>query len=367
MTEEHYDHELYKYTPEIKDADAVAYAFVNKEKTVHFPYKQPVLEGHEIRANILYAGLCLSDSKTGRSRWGPAHYPIAPGHEIIAEVSEVGKDVTNFQKGDKVAFGTLRAACDNCKYCLNNKEPLCKSAGEENYTFGFHWGGYSTQLQQPAKFFFKVPENLDLARAAPLLCAGITLYNPIKQYAKKGMKTAVIGIGGLGHLGVQFLHKLGHDVTGFTNTLEKKDFITKLGADNVVSTSDKEEFAKNKGKYDLILNTSPVSSDFEDYLGLTAPGGTFVQLGVPTSTEKVTFGINPLVINEIHLVGSLVGSRKDIEEMLVLCANENIYPICEEFAFEDFGKALDLLENGKPIFRCVVKCSDYSKEKGLFK
>jgi D-arabinose 1-dehydrogenase-like Zn-dependent alcohol dehydrogenase len=364
---EHFTHDLYKHTENIADADAVAFAFVNKEKAVAFPYKQVDLAPHELRANVLYAGLCHSDSLSVRSKWGQASYPLAPGHEIIGEVSEVGADVKDFKKGDKVAFGTLRAVCGDCKYCNINKEPLCQEVKEEKFTYGYHWGGYSTQLQQPANFFFKVPENLDLARAAPLLCAGVTVYNPIKQYLKKGMKTAVIGVGGLGHLAVQFLAKLGHEVTGVSTTLDKSELIRGLGATDVLASTDPEQMKKHAGKYDLIINTIPVSSNLEEYLSLTAPFGYFVQVGLPDVEEKVTFGINPLVINEIHLVGSIVGSRADTNEMLELCARENIYPLVEEFSFEDFDKALDKLENGKPKFRCVVNCGEYAKKHGLFK
>jgi alcohol dehydrogenase (NADP+) len=364
---ESYEHQLYKHVSDIKDADAVGYSWVNKEKAVFFPYKQPDLGDKELRANILYAGLCHSDTLTVRSLWGPASYPLAPGHEIIGEVSEVGKDVKDFKKGDKVGFGTLRAVCESCNYCKTNKEPLCQDVKEEKFTYGYHWGGYSTQLQQPANFFFKLPEKLDLAKSAPLLCAGITVYNPIKQYLKKGMKTAVIGVGGLGHLAVQFMAKMGHHVTGVTNSLSKAEFIKSLGAADVVSSNDVDQFAKHAGKYDFIINTLPVSSGFDQYLGLTAPGGYFCQVGLPDVAEKVSFCINPLVINEIHLVGSIVGSRDDTNEMLELCAKENIYPLCEEFDFEDFDKAFDKLENGRPHFRCVVDCGKYAKKHNIFK
>ena len=365
MSQEKYEHPLYIHQDKKENADAVAFAFVNKDKTVFFPYKQTTLLENELRANILYAGLCMSDSHTGRSKWGPANYPIAPGHEIIAEVSEVGSKVTDFKKGDKVAFGTTRACCEKCEYCLNNKEPLCMSCKEEVFTFGEHWGGYSTQLQQPADFFFKVPEGLDLKRSAPLLCAGITVFNPIKQYCKAGQKVAVVGIGGLGHLAVQFLAKMGCEVTAVTNRIEKKESILKLGAHNVIVMKDRDK--KFNLYHDVILNTIPVSDDFEDYLLLTKKNGTFVQLGIPDIEEKVSFCVNMLVTNEIHLVGSLVGSRRDIKEMLQLCVDKDIYPTCEEFPFEEFDKALDKLENGKPIFRCVVNCGEYSKKNGLFK
>ncbi len=366
-TFENYEHPLYIHQSKVEDGDAIAYAFVSKEKTVFFPYKQPELEDHEIRANVLYSGLCMSDSHAARSKWGPANYPLAPGHEIIAEVSEVGKGVTKYKKGDKVAFGTTRACCGSCEYCISNKEPLCINCPDELETYGFHWGGYSTQIQQPADFFIEIPEGLDLKRAAPLLCAGITVYNPIKQYAKPGMKACVIGIGGLGHLAVQFLAKLGHEVTAVTNTLEKENFIKALGATNVITMNNKDILKKFIGKHRFVINTLPVSNDFEQYLSLCAPSSYFVQVGLPDIEEKVSFGLTNFALKEISLVGSYVGSRKDTTDMLKLCVEKDIYPICEEFPFEEFDKALNRLENERPKFRCVVNVGDYSKKNGLFK
>ncbi len=361
-----YDHPLYIHCEESK-ANAFAFAFVNSEKFEKFPYILPDLAEDEIRANVLYAGLCLSDSLHGRSKWGPAMYPLAPGHEIIGVVEEVGSKVSNFKKGDKVAFGTLRDCCDNCKYCKNNKEPLCEDKNLDLFTYGLHWGGYSTHLQQPARFFFKLPENMDLRRAAPLLCAGITVYNPIKLYLKPGFKTAVIGIGGLGHLAVQFLAKMGHEVFGVTNSMEKEKFIRSLGATSVFTIDNKEDYKKNKGQFDLIINTTPQSNNFQKYLDLTARGGYFIQVGAPDVSESVSLNLLSVVFNELNIVGSLVGSRADIVEMLDFCAEKDIYPIIEEFSFEEFPKALDKLENGKPIFRCVVNCGEFSKIHGLQK
>ena len=362
---ENYEHKHYTHKKDMKDADAVAYAFVNDKKAVFFPYKQPELRPDEIRANILYAGLCLSDSKTVRSKWGPAKYPIAPGHEIIGEVVELGKDVKDFKKGDKVAFGTMRHCCGECKYCKLEKEPLCNNPKEDKFTFGEYWGGYSTQLQQPANFFFKLPQKLDYKRAAPLLCAGITMYNPIKMHLKKGMKTAVIGIGGLGHLGVQFLSKMGYEVSAVSSSLSKEKMIKELGANEVIDGSSEESLKEHNNKFDFIINTIPVSDNFEKYLKLTAPGGFFCQVGMPCVDEKISFTINTLVFNEITLVGSLVGSRSILKEMLELCADKDIYPMVEEFDFSDFEKAFDTLENGRPKFRCIVKVEDYAKKNNL--
>jgi len=363
-----YEHSLYKYTKEIKDADAVGFTAVNPEKFDFFPYKHPKLEAGEIRANILYTGLCHSDSLHARSKWFPCPYPCTPGHEIIAEVSEVGTDVKDFQKGDKVGFGTMRWVCDSCKNCKQNRETICLSdSQEEKLTYGYHFGGYSTTLQQPASHFFKLPSNLNLEKAPPLLCAGITVYSPMLKYLKPGMKTAVIGIGGLGHLACQFLSKLGHEVSAVSHSPEKFQFYKQFGVTNIVNLKSPEDIKKNAGAFDFIINTVPDNTNFTTYLSLTAKGGTFVQVGVAEATQNINFPTFLLVANEINLVGSLVGTRQDINCMLKLCAEKDIYPVIEMFSFEDFPKALDKLENGKPIFRCVVDVEKYSKSKGLFK
>lgn len=360
-----YEHKIYKHQTDEKNADAVAWCYTSAKHFEKFPYKQPALGPNEVRARMLYAGLCLSDSHTGRCKWGPANFPLAPGHENIGEVEAVGENVKDFKKGDKVAFGTMRDCCGECQYCLTGKEPLCQAEGLTKFTYGEYWGGYSTHLQQPASHFFKIPEGMDLKRAAPLLCAGITVYNPIKQYLKPGMKTAVIGVGGLGHLAVKFFSKMGHECTGVTTSMEKEDFIKSLGATDVMTLSDPEMRKKHFMKYDLIINTIPVAGNFDEYMKLLAPSGTMVQVGFPDVSEKIEISPLYLVKNELKLVGSLVGSRNEIVEMLDYCNKNDIYPICEEFAFENFDKALDRLENGKPIFRCVVDCGTFSQANGL--
>ena len=361
---ENYEHPLYKHCDE-KDADAIAYAFVNEEKMVIFPYKLPTLGDDEIRANVLYVGLCKTDSKWARGLWGPAKYPLAPGHEIIAVVKQVGSNVKDYKSGDIVAFGVIRDCCETCKYCTNNKEPLCVTGTQ--WTYDVYWGGYSTHIQQPEKFFFKLAENFDIKRGAPLLCAGITVYNPFKQYLKPGFKTAVIGIGGLGHLAVKFLAKMGYEVTAVTTSKKNSDFFKSLGATYVISVDDPQDMINNQGKFDFMINTAPASGSFDKYLTLAASCGIIVQVGIPAISESVNIGLTHIAMRELHLVGSLIGSRADIKEMLSYCVENDIYPIVEEYSFEDFPKALDKLENGKPFFRCVVNVGDYARKKGLLK
>jgi len=206
-----------------------------------------------------------------------------------------------------------------------------------------------------------------LQKSAPLLCAGVTVYSPMKKYLKPGMKTAVIGIGGLGHIAIQFLSKLGHEVTAVTTSDDKNDLIKTLGATNILNVNKAEDLEANQFSFDFIINTAPSNKDFDQLFKLTAPAGYFVQVGLPDADTNLLVPCQPLVGNEITLVGSLVGSRADTVEMLKLCAEKNIYPINEEFAFEDFDKALDKLENGRPKFRCTVNVQDFSKKHNHFK
>ena len=366
MSKESYEHKLYKHCEE-KDADAVAWAFVNKEKMVKFPFKFPTLLPNELRANILYAGLCHSDVLTVREQWGPAMFPLAPGHEIVAEVSQVGKDVKDYKKGDLVGFGTMRDCCHKCKYCKAGDEELCTGC-EEPFTYGFHWGGYATAIQQPAEFFFHLPKEFDISKGAPLFCAGATTYRPMSLYLKPGMNTAVLGFGGLGHLAVQFLKKLGHEVSVFTTTNSKEALIKKLGGDHIILSNDNKQMDDAKGKFDFIINTIPTAKGFDKYFACVAKGGYFVQVGQPALDDS-SIGCTcwDLVVKEVKLVGSCVAPRHTIKDMVKICVDKKVYPMVEEFAFDDFPKAFDKLEKGKPQFRCVVNCGEYAKKHGLFK
>ena len=182
------------------------------------------------------------------------------------------------------------------------------------------------------------------------------------------MKKAVIGIGGLGHVAIQFLHKLGHKVAAFTTSKDKEELIKKLGGDEIIISTDEEEMKKVKGKFDFVMNTLPVSEKFDKYLCTVAKGGYFVQVGLaPASDFNVTFDNSKLVINELTIVGSCVGPRQPIREMIKLCVEKDIYPMVEEFSFDDFPKAFDRLENGKPKFRCVVNVKDWAEKHGFRK
>jgi D-arabinose 1-dehydrogenase-like Zn-dependent alcohol dehydrogenase len=364
---ENYSHPFYKHTQQ-NEADAVAFTFVSGEKQVFFPYKQPELGADEIRANITYAGLCHSDAFHGRGKWFPVVYPVTPGHEICAVVAEVGSNVKDFKVGENVGFGTQRDSCGTCKYCgVEERETLCTNT-QFKFTYNPYFGGYSTQLQQPAKFFFKLPQNFDASRGAPLFCAGATVWSPIRRYIRKGDKAGVLGIGGLGHLAVQFLAKMGYEVVAFTTSDDKKEMIRSLGATEVVNVNNAEEFNRVVGQIDLIVNTLPTAKETEKLFKICAPSARWCQVGLPDQSEfGVVLPLNELILKEVQVIGSIVATRKEINEMLEFCSQHNVYPLVEEYSFEDFPKAFNRMENERPRFRCVVNVQDYSKKNALFK
>jgi len=349
-------HKNYKIVPE-GEADALAWVFTAKDQPMKkVGFKFPELQAGELRLKITYSGLCHSDLHTVREEWGPCSYPMAPGHEIVGVVTHVGSDVKEFKVGDKAGFGCQRECCGKCEWCKMDMEQLCEDV-KHKWTYNDKtWGGYATSLQQPADFFFKVPENLPEERVPPLFCAGITTYAPIARFAKAGTEVAVLGIGGLGHMAVQYLKAWGCKVTAFTSSKSKEEFIKKLGAERVVVSSE-QTLKEEAGKYSFVISTLPVSDNFIGYVGLTKKLGTFVNVRAPASDKPAQFPTPHLIFTNIKVTGSLIGSRKEIREMLEFSSKNNIVPLCEQFDFDNFPKAFDTLENGKPVFRCVVDAS----------
>ena len=361
-----YDHPFYQKC-DIKEADGVAWAFVNKDKMVQIPFKFPEIAPDEIRVNVLYTGLCQSDVHTVRETWGPCNFPIAPGHEIIGEVSLLGEEVKDFKKGELVGFGTMRDCCEDCKFCKKGKENLCIGGGE-NFTYGLYWGGYATAMQQPSKFYFHLPKGFKLEKASPLFCAGVTTYYPIEKFLTDDIQTTgVIGCGGLGHMAIQFLHKLGKHVTVFTTSEKKKELLKQLGADKIIISTDPKQMKEASQSIEFLINTIPSNIDFEPYVECIESGGKFVQVGMPAQNDTLKLNINNLVEREIEIVGSIVGPRHTINKMIDFCAKNDVYPIVEEYSFEDLPKAFEKLEHGRPHFRCVVNVRDYAEKNGLKK
>jgi len=352
-------HPTYTLVPE-QEADAVAWAFVDRDNMKKIGFKFPEIKPNEARAKVLYAGLCLTDSHAVREELGPCVYPVAPGHEIVCIITQVGSDVTNIKVGETLGFGPFRECCGACEYCNLTYDQLCRGKIEQLVVHGDkYWGGYASHIQQPADFFFKLPTNIPLERIPPLFCAGTTAYTAVANYAKPGEEVAVLGVGGVGHLAVMYAKAWGCNVTAFTSSKDKEALIKDLGADKVIVTNE-GTFRQEAGKYHLVLNTLPEGQKLNDYIGLVRPRGKFCQLGVPDVAKPSPITPFLLIFNQVSIVSAFCGSRKETRETLEFSAKNNIVPLCEMFDFEDFPKAYDKLVNGKPIFRCVVDASKFS-------
>ncbi len=251
--------------------------------------------------------------------------------------------------------------------CLSGRISHCPVIDPKyKLSYNLYWGGYSTHMMQPEGYVFKHPDGLPDNVAGPLLCAGVTTYGPIVRHLKKGMKTAVFGIGGLGHLAIQYLAKLGYDVTALTTSMSKKDLIMKLGATRVIDFNSEEDLKTWDSQFDAIINTGSGSGSYDKLLGLSIELGMIIHLGSPPYSDKISFG-NLIVAKGIKIIGSVIGSPTEVQEMLDFSTEHKIYPMCDEFDFEDMPKAFEHMESGKSIFRTVVKVKDYSEKNGYFK
>lgn len=294
-----------------------------------YEFQRRELRPNDVGIDISYAGICHSDIHQAREEWGPSIYPMVPGHEIVGTVHEIGSSVTKFKIGERIGVGVFIDSCRTCSACLSGLQQYCEGGNTGTYnsyerdgkTIAF--GGYSNNFVIDADYAVHVPENLDLEGVAPLLCAGITLYSPLKHWdAKAGTKVGVVGLGGLGHMGVKFAKALGATVTVFSHSPNKKDDALAMGADEFVVTKDPESLKPLKRKYDLILNTVSADLDISTYLNLLALDGTLVVIGLPGKPYSVGAGV--LLGARRSMAGSQVGGIPEIQEMLDFCGVHNI-------------------------------------------
>lgn len=279
----------------------------------------------------------------------------------------VGEGVTTLNVQDKVGVSPVRYSCLKCRYCKMTHTQMCE---ERIYLYGEgFFGGYCTHVQIDHNWAVKVPSGLDLQQLPPLLCAGVTTYGPLKRFQKVGAKCAVLGIGGLGHLGIQFANKMGMRVTAFTTRLHTIDALRKLGAADASHSTDKESLKKEEGKYDVVLSTLYIEDPelYQLHQRLTKPGGVHIMVGVPDNSAIYQLDTEYLVNNEITLAGSNVGSIKEVAEMMQFAADYGIESVNEHFDFGDFPKALHRAEKEHPHYRCVINVVDWAKKNGFDK
>jgi len=321
------------------------------EKLQPFSYETGELGAEQVDIRVINCGLCHSDLSMINNDWGMTAYPIVPGHEIIGEVVAAGNAVKNVKVGDKVGLGWFSGSCMSCHECMDGSHHLCSSA---EFTIGGRHGGFADHVRSHWSWAIPLPNGIDLAKAGPLLCGGITVFNPIIFAGVKATdKVGVIGIGGLGHMALKFLNKWGCEVIAFSSNPDKKKSILEMGATKVVDSTDPEELAKIAGSLNFILNTTNVTLDWNSYLVALAPKGKFHNVGAVL--EPMAIPAFTLLTGEKSVSGSPLGSPSLTQTMLEFCVRHDIYPITEEFPMTQVNEAIAHLEAGKTRFRIVLK------------
>jgi uncharacterized zinc-type alcohol dehydrogenase-like protein len=315
---------------------------------------------HDVAFDIHFAGICHSDIHTVKAEWGQPDWPVVPGHEIAGVVTEVGSDVTKYKVGDHVGVGCFVDSCRECDNCKAGLEQYCTGEGGMKGTYNAvledgekTYGGYSGAIVVDEKYVLRIPDGISLDAAAPLLCAGITLYSPLRHWnAGPGKRVAVIGLGGLGHMGVKLAAAMGAEVTVLSQSLKKMEDGLRLGAKHYHATSDPDTFAKLAGSFDLILNTVSANLEMGDYLGLLAVDGTLVELGIPEYPMPVP--VFPLASGRRSLSGSMIGGIPETQEMLDFCAEHGVLPEIEVIEPDYINEAYERVLASDVRYRFVI-------------
>ncbi len=314
-------------------------------------YELPTIGNEEVEIKIHYCGICHSDMSMRNNDWGNSQFPFIPGHEIVGEVITLGDSVKNLKVGDHVGLGWFSESCMHCYQCLDGSHHLC---GVKEQTIVGRNGGFADYVRCHWSWAIPLPEGTDLSKAGPLLCGGITVFNPIIMAGVKPTdRVGVIGIGGLGHMAVKFLNKWGCEVTAFSSNPDKKESILKMGAHRVVNSREPGAMKEIQGKLDFILNTTNVTLDWPAYLRTLAPKGTLHTVGGVLEPMKIP--AFSLIGGEKSVAGSPLGSPALTRTMLDFCVRHDIYPTVEEFPLDQVNEAFDHLENGKARYRIVLK------------
>ncbi|MFD0959075.1 NAD(P)-dependent alcohol dehydrogenase [Paenibacillus chungangensis] len=319
------------------------------------------LQDHDVLIEIKYAGICHSDIHTARGDWGPVNYPLVPGHEIAGIVTQVGSAVTKFDVGDRVGVGCMVDSCRECNNCNRGEEQYCSNGNTGTYgaidRYGqYTQGGYSTHIVVTEDFVVRIPDEMELDVAAPLLCAGITTYSPLRHWrAAPGKKIAIIGLGGLGHMAVKLAHAMGAEVTVLSQSLKKKEDGLRLGAAHYYATNDSDTFTKLAGSFDLIVNTVSAKIDINAYLSLLALDGTLVNVGAPS--EPLPVQVFSLIPHRRSFAGSMIGGIRETQEMLDFCAEHHIAPEIEIIPANGIDEAWNRVLASDVRYRFVIDIS----------
>ena len=314
----------------------------------------------DIEIEILYCGVCHSDLHTARNDWGGTMYPAIPGHEIVGRVTKIGSEVTKLKVGDIAGVGCLVDSCQTCESCKKDLEQYCTNGwvgtynGADKHLGGHTFGGYSEKIVVDENFILKVPSNLDLAAVAPLLCAGITTWSPLRHWkVTKGSKVAVVGLGGLGHMAIKLAKGLGAEVTLFSRTPDKEKDAFELGADAVIISTDENHMQSVSGKFDLIIDTVPYVHDVNPYVATLNISGTLVLVGYLGGLEPILNTV-PMILGRKSIAGSLIGGIAETQEMLDFCGEHNIVSEIEIIKMQDINEAYERMLKSDVRYRFVI-------------
>lgn len=317
----------------------------------------------DVLIDVSYCGICHTDIHTVRGEWGPRAYPLVPGHEIVGTVAAVGAEVTRFAPGDRVGVGCMVRSCGTCASCRTGQEQDCSARvgtyADPDVDGTITQGGYAGKVVVDHDFVLRVPDGLDPAGAAPLLCAGITMYAPLRRYgAGPGKKVAIVGLGGLGHIGVKLAATMGAEVTVLSQTLKKREDGIRFGATHYHATSDSDAIAGLTGQFDLMISTLSAPFDLGTLLSLLAPGGTLVNVGIPA--EPLALHAFSLIMGRKTLTGSLFGGITQTQEMLDFCAANDITAEIEVITPDGINNAFDRVVASDARYRFVVDTASLS-------
>ncbi|MBV1825381.1 NAD(P)-dependent alcohol dehydrogenase [Komagataeibacter oboediens] len=329
-----------------------------------FSFDRRDVRSNDVAIEILYCGVCHSDLHQARNDWGNTLYPSVPGHEIVGRVTDVGSDVTHLRVGDKVAVGCMVDSCSHCDQCRQGDEQYCREGatwtynGVDRVTKEVTFGGYSRHIVVRDDFVLSVPENLDLSRVAPILCAGITTYSPLRfRNVGPGSRVGVAGLGGLGHMAVKLAAGLGADVTVISRSKSKEDSALALGADRFLVSTDEQAMKEAADSFDLIIDTIPVQHDVSEFFPLVDIDGAIVMVGQLGATPA--FNTSPLLIGRRQLAGSIIGGIAQTQELLDFCGRKNILADCEMIRMDEINEAFVRLEKGDVHYRFVIDMASF--------
>jgi len=340
-----------------------AYAVLEARKPlVPFEFDRREVGAHDVALDIAYSGICHSDIHQAREEWGPAIFPMVPGHEIAGTVTSIGSSVTKFKVGDKIGVGVFVDSCRTCENCVAGLQQYCLEGMTGTYNQlerdgkTVAMGGYSNRFVINEDYAVHIPANLPLEGVAPLLCAGITLYSPIKHWkVGPGKKVAVMGLGGLGHMGVKFAVAMGADVTVLSHSPHKKDDALAMGAHHFIGTDDESVFTTHAKSFDVILNTVSAEIDIDKYISLLKLNGTLVVIGLPGKPYAVNVGT--LLNGRRGIAGSMIGGIPELQEMLNFCGEKNIVSDVEVIKADYINEAYERTVASDVKYRFVIDAS----------